>query len=84
MDLFNLLDGITFWHWLAFGFVLLAVELLGTAGYFLWLGLSALLVGALLAVLPFRLATSMVIFRDFQLADNLVMVATPVVKRQTR
>ncbi|MDW3144535.1 NfeD family protein, partial [Vibrio sp. 2094] len=31
MDLFNLLDGITFWHWLAFGFVLLAVELLGTA-----------------------------------------------------
>ncbi|HCE4594331.1 TPA: NfeD family protein [Vibrio parahaemolyticus] len=67
MDLFNLLDGITFWHWLAFGFVLLAVELLGTAGYFLWLGLSALLVGALLAVLPFGWQLQWLSFATFSL-----------------
>lgn len=67
MDLFNLLDGITFWHWLAFGFVLLAVELLGTAGYFLWLGLSALFVGALLAVLPFGWQLQWLSFATFSL-----------------
>ncbi len=52
MDFFSLLEGISFWHWLAFGFALLAVELLGTAGYFLWLGMSALIVGAIMTVLP--------------------------------
>ncbi|MDF5144372.1 NfeD family protein, partial [Vibrio parahaemolyticus] len=25
MDFFSLLEGISFWHWLAFGFALLAV-----------------------------------------------------------
>lgn len=40
------------WHWLALGLVLLAAELLGTAGYCLWLGLSALLVSALLIWIP--------------------------------
>ncbi|EHZ7343460.1 NfeD family protein [Vibrio vulnificus] len=48
----ELLDGINHWHWLALGLALLAVELLGTAGYFLWLGLSALLVGLLLSLIP--------------------------------
>ncbi|CAK4069072.1 NfeD family protein [Vibrio sp. MarTm2] len=50
--MFELLDSINHWHWLAFGLALLAVELLGTAGYFLWLGLSALIVGAVLTVVP--------------------------------
>ncbi|MCF8778542.1 NfeD family protein [Vibrio sp. IRLE0018] len=48
----ELLDGINHWHWLALGLALLAVELLGTAGYFLWLGLSALIVGLLLSLIP--------------------------------
>ncbi|MEF1340212.1 NfeD family protein, partial [Vibrio rotiferianus] len=26
MDLFSLLEGVTFWHWIAFGLALLAVE----------------------------------------------------------
>lgn len=43
---------INHWHWLAFGLCLLAVEVLGTAGYFLWLGLSALVVGVIVAFLP--------------------------------
>jgi membrane protein implicated in regulation of membrane protease activity len=45
-----LLEQITFWHWFAFGLCLLALELLGTAGYFLWLGLSALIVGFILLI----------------------------------
>nr|WP_282437152.1 NfeD family protein [Vibrio amylolyticus] len=46
------LESINHWHWLAFGLALLAIELLGTAGYFLWLGISALIVGAIFTSLP--------------------------------
>lgn len=40
------------WHWLALGLALLAMELLGTAGYCLWLGVSALLISVILMVIP--------------------------------
>ena len=40
------------WDWLAFAVLLLIVEVFGTAGYFLWLGTAAALVGLLLAVFP--------------------------------
>lgn len=43
----ELLEQVNHWHWLAFGLALLALELIGTAGYFLWIGISAMLVGAL-------------------------------------
>lgn len=33
------------WFWLILGGLLLTIELLGTAGYLLWLGLSAVLIG---------------------------------------
>ena len=47
-----LLEQMNAWHWLALGLVLLLLELLGTAGYLLWLGVSAILVGAILFFLP--------------------------------
>lgn len=46
------LESINHWHWLAFGLALLACELLGAAGYLLWLGISALLVALVLALVP--------------------------------
>lgn len=52
MDVFSILESISYWHWIAFGLALLAMELLGTAGYFLWLGVSALIVGVILSLLP--------------------------------
>ncbi|EJL6926950.1 NfeD family protein [Vibrio alginolyticus] len=67
MDFFSLLKGISFWHWLAFGFALLAVELLGTAGYFLWLGMSALIVGAIMTVLPMSWQLQWLCFASFSL-----------------
>ncbi|MCR9985480.1 NfeD family protein [Vibrio antiquarius] len=70
MDFFSLLEGISFWHWLAFGFALLAVELLGTAGYFLWLGVSALIVGALMTVLPMSWQLQWLCFASFSLITN--------------
>ncbi|WP_318474007.1 NfeD family protein [Photobacterium leiognathi] len=47
-----LLEQMNFWHWLAIGLVLLLLELLGTAGYLLWLGISAVLVSILVLMLP--------------------------------
>lgn len=66
----ELLDSINHWHWLAFGLVLLALELLGTAGYFLWLGLSALIVGGLLSFIPISWQLQWVSFGVFSLATT--------------
>lgn len=41
-----------FWHWLAFGFILMAVELILPSFFFLWLGISAVAVGLLLMAMP--------------------------------
>lgn len=41
------------WHWLGLGFALLAIEVLGSVGLFLWTGIAALEVGLLLLVVPF-------------------------------
>ena len=65
--MFELLDSLNYWHWLAFGLALLAVELLGTAGYFLWLGLSALIVGLLLTLLPMSWQLQWIAFSVFSL-----------------
>lgn len=46
------LEGITFWHWLVLGGVLITIEVLASAIYFLWLGISALAVGVVLWVFP--------------------------------
>ncbi|WP_261815715.1 NfeD family protein [Vibrio gallicus] len=66
----ELLSQINFWHWLAFGLILLCVELLGTAGYFLWLGLSALIVGLLLSFLPLSWQMQLMSFASFSLVTT--------------
>ncbi|RXJ72113.1 hypothetical protein CS022_17745 [Veronia nyctiphanis] len=48
----ELLSEINYLHWLAFGLLLLIAELLGTGGYLLWMGISALIVGALMNFIP--------------------------------
>ncbi|CAI0717775.1 Inner membrane protein ybbJ [Serratia entomophila] len=40
------------WFWLSLGGVLLAAEMLGASGYLLWSGVAALIVGALVWLLP--------------------------------
>ncbi|MDN3613537.1 NfeD family protein [Vibrio gallaecicus] len=63
----ELLEQVNHWHWLAFGLALLSVELLGAAGYFLWLGISAMLVGVLVAVLPIGWQVQWLSFGSFSL-----------------
>lgn len=41
------------WFWLTLGGLLLAAEMLGTSGYLLWSGLSAVMVGLLVWIMPF-------------------------------
>jgi hypothetical protein len=43
---------VVFWHWFALGAVLLIVELLAPGMFFLWMAESAIVVGAVLWVLP--------------------------------
>lgn len=73
----DLLEQMNFWHWIALGLVLLLLELLGTAGYLLWLGISAVLVGVLLIMLPVSWPLQWVSFAVFALFTTWVMVEIP-------
>ena len=42
----------TFWHWFGVALVLLSAEMLGAAGFLLWTGMSAALIGVLLFIFP--------------------------------
>lgn len=68
----ELLSQVNHWHWIAFGLVLLSGELLGTAGYFLWLGISAVLVGLLLTFIPMSWQLQWVSFASFSLVTTWV------------
>ena len=46
------LQNLAVWDWLALAVLLLIVEVFGTAGYFLWFGSAAAMVGVLLLVFP--------------------------------
>ena len=45
-------DHVEFWHWLAFGGILVVLEILAPGFVLFWLGLAALLVGLCLLVWP--------------------------------
>jgi membrane protein implicated in regulation of membrane protease activity len=64
----ELLSQVNYWHWLALGLLLLCGELLGTAGYMLWLGISAMLVGILMTFIPMSWQLQWVSFGVFSLA----------------
>lgn len=48
----NLLESLVFWHWLVAALVLLVLEVFAPGTVFLWLGVSAAVVGVVLAILP--------------------------------
>lgn len=57
-----LFEGLTHWHWLGLGFVLLAIEVMGSVGFLLWTGIAALEVGLLLLVWPFGWQAQLLLF----------------------
>ncbi|WP_299022035.1 NfeD family protein [uncultured Photobacterium sp.] len=68
----ELLEQMNFWHWLALGLVLLLLELLGTAGYLLWLGISALLVGLIMTFVPMSWSLQWLTFAVFALFSTWI------------
>lgn len=46
------LDQIEFWHWLIAAVVMIIIEMILPAAYFLWMGISAFVVGLLIYVVP--------------------------------
>lgn len=64
------LNSINHWHWISLGLALLALELLGTVGYLLWLGISALLVGLILTWMPLSWQLQWVSFGVFSLVTT--------------
>jgi len=47
-----MLDNIDFWHWLTLGVLLIILEVFAPGAFFLWLGVSAGVVGVILWALP--------------------------------
>ncbi|MBL1432045.1 MAG: NfeD family protein [Gammaproteobacteria bacterium] len=47
-----MLEQLDFWHWWIFAAVLLIVETLAPGAFFLWMGISAAIVGMLLYLIP--------------------------------
>jgi len=46
------LDQVQFWYWLVAAVVMIVIEMLLPAAYFLWMGISAFIVGLILFVVP--------------------------------
>ncbi|MET4701472.1 membrane protein implicated in regulation of membrane protease activity [Constrictibacter sp. MBR-5] len=47
-----MLEQIDYWHWMAFGALLGAVEILVPGVFFLWIGIAAVVIGFVLLLLP--------------------------------
>ena len=50
--MWEFLQQLSFWDWLALGTVLLILEVFGAGGYLLWIGLAAAAVGVLTFLMP--------------------------------
>lgn len=50
--MWDYLQQLSFWDWLAFGTLLLILEVFGAGGYLLWIGVAAASVGVLTYLMP--------------------------------
>jgi membrane protein implicated in regulation of membrane protease activity len=64
------------WHWLALGAILVSIEIVSTTFYFLWPGIAAVIMGALLYVFPALGPNSQIM-----LFAAMAMIATVAWKR---
>ncbi|WP_392562798.1 NfeD family protein [Orbus sturtevantii] len=60
------------WIFIALGGILLIIELLGTAGYSLWSGISAFIVGLIAWIIPLSWPVLWVLFAIFTLATAYI------------
>lgn len=50
--MWEFLQDLNFWDWLALGTVLLILEVFGAGGYLLWVGIAGIIVGVLTFLIP--------------------------------
>jgi membrane protein implicated in regulation of membrane protease activity len=53
---------LAWWHWIALGLVLVALEIFVSTFFILWFGLGAVLTGVVLAVLPLSFTVQILLF----------------------
>jgi membrane protein implicated in regulation of membrane protease activity len=63
------LIGLGIWNWIIAGGILLALELLAPGAFMLWLGLSAILVGAISLLFPWPWQAQLVAFAAFAIGS---------------
>ncbi len=67
------LDQIEFWHWLVAGVIMIIIEMVLPAAYFLWMGIAAFVVGLLLYAMPtIPVLIQVVIFGVFSLVSLIL------------
>jgi membrane protein implicated in regulation of membrane protease activity len=73
MNPLSYLGGMEPWHWWAFGALLIVVEMLTPTFYFLWPGISAVFVGAILIAVPsLPIETQVVLFGLFSVVSTVI------------
>lgn len=65
-------EGIVFWHWFVAGLLFLILEALTPGAIFLWMGISAFVVGALAWLLPLGWQIEFVLFGILSIASFFV------------
>ncbi|MDP4840559.1 MAG: NfeD family protein [Alphaproteobacteria bacterium] len=71
MDLMN--TDFLYWHWWLFSVVLFIIEVIVPGTFFLWMGVSALIVGALAALFPsMETSVELLIFSLFSVVSVVV------------
>ncbi|NOQ64186.1 MAG: NfeD family protein [Methyloprofundus sp.] len=63
---------IAYWHWLIFGLLLGIVEMMSFSFVALWFGVSAIIVGLLLLIVPFPLTVQLLIWIFLSIAIIVV------------
>ena len=58
----ELFEHLTLWHWCGLALVLLIIEAVAFNGYLLWIGLSALIVSALMVLFDISWQTQLLVF----------------------
>ncbi len=58
----SLISAMAEWTWIALGAVLLAVEIIAPGTFLLWLGIAAVLTGALFLLVPAEWQVQLVVF----------------------
>jgi hypothetical protein len=53
---------IAYWHWLVFGFCMIAVEVIIPGAFFIWVGCAALVLSGILYIFPLEISSQFVCF----------------------